>query len=40
MVSCNRRYKGLITTTPMVYFEPPAELLHWFDVANEIENHD
>ena len=40
MVSCNGRYKGLITTTTrMVYFgKPPAELLHWIDVANEIEN--
>ncbi len=40
MVSCNGRYKGFITTTTrMVYFgTPPAELLHWYDVANEIEN--
>jgi hypothetical protein len=40
MVSCNGRYKGFITTTTrMVYFgKAPAELLHWYDIASEIEN--
>ncbi len=39
MVSCNGRYKGLITTTTrMVYFgKPPAELLEQFDINAEIE---
>ena len=40
MVSCNGRYKGLITTTTrMVHFgEAPEELLEQFRVTAEIEN--
>ena len=40
MVSCNGRYKGLITTTTrMVHFgQPPAGLLEQFRVTAEIEN--
>ncbi len=39
MVSCNGRYKGLITTTTrMVYFgTPPTKLLEQFDINAEIE---
>ncbi|HHU48832.1 MAG TPA: M24 family metallopeptidase, partial [Clostridiales bacterium] len=39
MVSCNGRYKGLITTTTrMVYFgTPPSDLLEQFDINAEIE---
>lgn len=39
MVSCNGRYKGLITTTTrMVYFgNPPASLLKYYDDAAEVE---
>ena len=41
MVSCNGRYKGLITTTTrMVHFGTPAsELLDQFDKTAEIECH-
>jgi Xaa-Pro aminopeptidase len=40
MVSCNGRYKGLITTvTRMVYFgKPPAELLEKYDKNIDLEN--
>jgi Xaa-Pro dipeptidase len=39
MVSCNGRYKGLITTTTrMVYFgNPPASLLKYYDDTAEVE---